>query len=729
MKANLKGLGGIKGMLLLHGEKIVIVLVGLAALWFVYSSLQLPELESNRQAADLQNEITQTNNAIQQSAWPEPGSEEAAEVRIFEPVAKRATAVEPDAYHLTSRLNPPVVAPSVLRTDPPLVNVVDVEAIGGSGLLGYLDEKVAEARRMAEATRMEAEARKAQEEAERQRPDQQQFRGEYGGGGRRGNRRGGESEYGNTTFDPEHPKRRPVEAQTRPAGVPLQGDERIERAHWACVVAKVPIREQMKLYQDAFLNAKGGFDPTRDFPSYAGFYVERSEVDRGKPLNWQPVRVFAGHKPVYNATYVNSVIVNKIYEIAAKEWAGGGQMPDVIDERYFDPILTLPLPPLVGRDWGADATHPDIPLAMNTPPLEEEIQPLAGETTEQKDTPTGFGARPDPSMGVGPGAYGSPMGRGGYGEGGGYGRGGYGRGGYGRGGGSPFGGGEYGGGEYGGRSGGYSGGGYGERVGGGGYAGGGRMGAQRTTVPRGVDYWLLRFFDFTVEPGKRYKYRVKLVLKDPNHDLPNELLAAEVQDRESKERAADKARADGTITDYRVAEAWSDPSPTVGIPLEGSVRLAGVKPAAPGKVNDMPTATMLVESFALDEKRNAIQAAVEKTFRLGDVANKDEKNIEYLGPGQMWIDTMDSFRFMTGITLLDVRGGEQLAKGSTAPARALLMGPAGELYIRNELDDKPAVKSHRLIFEKKRGGRDGEGDMYRGGEGRGYGGYGGYGGR
>ena len=65
-------------------------------------------------------------------------------------------------------------------------------------------------------------------------------------------------------------------------GVPLQGGERIERAYWACVTAKVPIREQLKLYQDAFEKAKLGFDPTRDFPQYKGYIVQRAEVIPGK---------------------------------------------------------------------------------------------------------------------------------------------------------------------------------------------------------------------------------------------------------------------------------------------------------------------------------------------------------------------------------------------------------------------------------------------------------------
>jgi hypothetical protein len=71
------------------------------------------------------------------------------------------------------------------------------------------------------------------------------------------------------------------------------------------------------------------------------------------------------------------------------------------------------------------------------------------------------------------------------------------------------------------------------------------------------------------------------------------------------------------------------------------------------------------------------------------------------------------------------------------PSRVLLMGPAGEMYVRNEIDDKPAVDYHKAVFDPKRRnampgaegmyGRGGYGDEGgRGGYGGGYG-SGGYG--
>ena len=82
------------------------------------------------------------------------------------------------------------------------------------------------------------------------------------------------------------------------------------------------------------------------------------------------------------------------------------------------------------------------------------------------------------------------------------------------------------------------------------------------------------------------------------------------------------------------------------------------------------------------------------------------------------IDQVESFKFHTGITVLDVAGGESMGR-ETLPAKVLLMGPAGELYVRNELEDKQAVEYHKAVFDKKNQGMPGEG---------GYPGRGGYGG-
>lgn len=164
-------------------------------------------------------------------------------------------------------------------------------------------------------------------------------------------------------------------------------------------------------------------------------------------------------------------------------------------------------------------------------------------------------------------------------------------------------------------------------------------------------------------------------------------------------------------------EAWSEPSPTVGIPLSGGVKLVDVKVPSADKVNDEPTAKLLVNSFDVDEtdKNNAIQAANEGVFRRGGVANMTEK-ADYLVDGGIAIDTRDSFKFVTGMTLVDIDGGKKLGNNATTPGRIMVMGPSGELYIRNELDDKLAVETHKAIFEAPKypeGGVEGPGGPQR----------------
>jgi hypothetical protein len=490
-----------------------------------------------------------------------------------------------------------------------------------------------------------------------------------------------------------------IQSGIRPTGNALQGGERIERAYWACVVAKVPIREQLKLYQDALEKARGS-DSTRDFPSYVGFYVERAEVLPGKELAWAPVPLYDGQQQSIAAKKtltkapahgVAKPAYDALVAAAASFWAGG-MSADVVDARYAEYPLTLPLPPLVGREWGAEASHPDIPWGPFTPVLEPENQPVAPDAAAQPATDAAgeFGqANPTQQSvpGVNPGfGTGRPGGPGGFPPGGGFGRG-MNMGPEGGPGMPP------GGGRFSGPGGGPEGGPGGMR---GPSAGSGQAAGQHQTLPKGVDNYLLRFFDFSVEPGKKYKYRVRLVIQDPNYNMDQRVLEPAVLDRQVKEAAAAKKKKSDLF--YRIVEKWSDPSPAVGIPMAGNVRLAETKIPSAEKANDEPVVKMIVEAFDADEAGTPIQGAAEKDFRRGYVANMIG-DARYQ-PDPTMVDTQPNFKFFTGMTLLDVDGGGKLAKDMTYPARVLVMGPAGELYIRNDTDDKPYVQTFHAIFDE-----------------------------
>jgi hypothetical protein len=660
---------------------------------------------------------------VASQGWPEEGSEQAAEVKPYKPLNEKAdTPVEQLAYKMEVGFDKGVTSTMTLRPDPVLLNVVEVRGMGGGGQFAFADEAVRKQRELRRAREMEEKAKKDEEKAAKDAKEGK----EGGGGGEAGAGRrpprGGEGpgEPGSMLFDPDHPKRKPVDGALA-LGVMRQGDERVEQASWAIITAKVPIREQLKLYQDAFEKARGGYDPTRDFPRYQGFLVQRAEVLPGKEIteaDWKPVPVYDGQKksiiaktPLNAAgAFGDKVLQDLMLKMA--EWAG--QSMEVVDPRYTDPLLTFPLPPLVGRNWGSDAKHPDFPILAETPLMEEEAPPVpvtpttpAGEPKDKDESDAFASGQP----GTGPLAGGGfPGGGGRFGPEGGMGRGGMfgggGRGGFEGGMGGGMGrGGMFGGGGRGGFEGGEG----GPRPGGGGF-GGGMSGANRVSLPKGLDYLMLRFFDFTVEPGKSYKYRVQVVLADANYSIDKNMLAPEVRDRISKEIAAANARKT-TRRDMRRVEKWSDPSPTVGIPLAGTVKLVEAKPSSAEKINDEPMAKLLVESFDIDDAGNAIQAAIKKEFRRGAVANLVE-DARYLGQG--WTDEKKGAKFVTGMTVLDIEGGKGLAKDYKSPARLLLMGPAGELYIRNELDDKPDIDTYNMIFEQEpmhtRGGFEGGGE-------------------
>jgi hypothetical protein len=597
-----------------------------------------------------------------------------------------------------------VIKATVLRTDPPLLAAADVRAYGNSGLLPFIDEKVLKEReleRQRKAQEEAQEAKKAQEEQERQQREAGGRGQGLEGGVGRGRGGPGEGEGMNTMFDPDHPTRRAVAGMSEPPGAKVTGDERVERAFWAIVVAKVPIREQLKRYRDAFENTRSGFDPQYDFPRYAGYAIQRAEVKPGQELQWENVKVYDGQGKVVGGA-MGRAALERLYQVISTEWAT--QMPEVVDERWLDPeqLLVYPLPPLLGRDWGKEATHPDIPLAINAPPPSVEIDPSLDETpktpadTDDEGSMFGGGDRsasPLARPGGGIGGMGRGMGRG---EVGGPGR------------------------RYGGERSFRGEGGPGRSFAGRRGEFGGAMGrgmSPGATLPKEVDNWLLRFFDFSVEPGKKYKYRVRLVLEDPNQ---GEHVVATTLDGKVLDRLREsaKGRKDNRPLSFRYAD-WSEPSPTVGIPLSGSVRLAEAKVKNEKLFNDEPSATLLVQSFDVDEKGNAIQGAKKKELRRGFVANSIEET-EYMGPGNEWIDTDESFKFLTGITVVDVRGGERLTKEVQAPSRVLLLDPAGELYIRDELDDENEVKLHDALFAKPDPRREGEYGVF--GPGRGVGG-------
>ncbi|MGL4514439.1 MAG: hypothetical protein ACRCT8_15225 [Lacipirellulaceae bacterium] len=676
MKSNRKG-GGLKGLLVAHCEKgIAALLVGLAG-YLVYASLSVQG--EKRQVAELQSKVSSTTTAYNDVTWSEVVENNKDDVKLAYDVGEGKIEQIPFDTYATSPQGwaPPVVPPTVDRPDPKLLVAEELHGSATTGLFAFVNEEIQKERALQEAREAAELEDQQRRESERSAEGNNPLAGGIGPRGMTGE---------DETFGG---KRRPVggSMMQMEAGVQTQGDELIQQLSCAVVLAKAPSKKQYEVYQEAFEEARG-YSELGDTPQYLGYFVQRAEVRDGKQGKWVDVPVtdgqLAGQKfPFVSGNYLDRVV---------RDWASGQEDP--MDARYQDYALTTPLPPLVGAGWRQDEiVHPAVPLQVDSDAeAEEEARKLETEGIdgdEPDDEEGGFDSGTD----AGPGGMG--MGRGGM-EGGM--RGGMGgmRGGMG---GMP--GGMRG---AGGMPGGMRGGMGGMRGGMGGMGGGASRSGGPSEFNPEIPAKMVRFFDFTVKPGRQYRYRVRLVLRDPNAGIERRFLAREVVERIDSFK---KPRV------HREAD-WSDPSPVISVPMAGTVSIVDAKAPKKGSAAE-GTLNLLVQSYAVDESGRAQQAGVKKTFRRGSVMNSTE-DTEVVTADRQWIEKVKDFDLNTGITLVDFRGGDEVAQGLKRPVRALYMDAGGRLFVRNELDDAETVESYKATFEDE---GTGEGGMMMPGMGRG----------
>lgn len=707
MHANLKGGNAAVRLLLAHGEKIGMAGIVICAGMLLYSALSVERLDSDMTPDRLEAAVKTARQKVEGFTWDQVANQNQEAVVIAKKLSVDAIKpIEKSDFPNISPIDRPVIPPMGPRTDPVLLAAADLEVYSDSGLWASGDPAIIKQRQLAALK----EAQQEQQAEERARQREERENEDQGYGGRRGRGRGrgrGRDERGPDREEETRNANAPIVVQPR-MGVQLQGFEEIKAQAWVTVLAKIPVKEQYQLYEDALGEARG-YVPDRDIPQYLGYFVERAEVTNKGQGNWEMIaKVYKGSLQKELATYP----VNP---------------PEVVDSRYVHPLLTHPLPPLILKEWDYRASHSSIPLASEAAEMEEEPeQPAEESPDEETGEEDGFGGFAQGLNRRGPGApneggmYGGEReygGRGAYGgRGGPYGgRGMYGgREGYG----GEFGGRGYGG-EFGGEMGGYRG--YGGEFGGEMGMGYGRGGIGSLGLGSGVviaDFvWdhktsnvLFRFFDNSVEPGRRYRYRVQLVLRDANDEVSPAYLDRSVIER----------RSDLTKVRLRVRPTdWSKPSPVVSVPMPAQIYIASAEPAK-DSYNSEPEAEIVIKAL---NSEYAAEIALKESFSRGEVMNLEEK------AQVIWSNRYDpeqdpEFEFHTGATVADIRGGQKLSSQNrdlTAPARVVLMDAAGKLTIHQELKDTDAVTEFEQTIEFAKDDRNRGRFGGRGGRG-GYGG-------
>jgi hypothetical protein len=394
---------------------------------------------------------------------------------------------------------------------------------------------------------------------------------------------------------------------------------------WVVVTGLVPIEKQEMAYAETF-RLSPGYDPQSDYPAYLGYWIERVEVsgaDEAANLDWSKAKEFMSRKEI---------------EKAIRQWqqARGN---NVVGQEYLENRLTFPLGPLVGRDWDASVAHePKIPILKSE--ARRDMGP-AGMMGRSRQGGPGTERMRGNQMSTGPQQAGPGMDRGGN-----------------AGAGTPF---------------------DNNRAGALDRARGGQgenaLSSNRWKAPA---YKLFRFFDFNVEPGKQYVYRVRLALRNPNSGVKKSLL-----------KRAELAK------ETFLKTKWSNASPPISVPRDTRVLTVAVKPAH--GVKKEPTGKILAIRWA---SRKGVEVYEEFNVVRGQVANFANVVAKVVVSGVRKQANLLKASLNSGATVIDMRGGDRIPgvpgarKGSNLKSvgQILLLDSGGNLIVRNELDDLPTYE-------------------------------------
>jgi len=618
MKANLKGGNVVVRFLLAHGEKIgmagIVVCVGM----LVWSAIGRERLDEDQQPEDLKELITRTESHIKGFRWED--ADEDSKI-VATPVSSEGMTEIPRTGFppFAGTYERHALDPVGLRNDPILLAAEELEVNGDSGLWVTANPETIKKKR-SEARMKEDREANEQKSRETNASPRAGARGAPGAG-----------LFGNQLQSKNRTAKRSKSGTivlSSFSGVKLEGYEDVKADSWVTVLARIPVKQQSQKY-DEVLQSASGFNSTTDVPDYFAYLVQRAEITGTGQGKWKTIA------QIKDKTITERL---KTYPV---------QMDDVIDPRYYHPLLTHPLPPLILREWDQRASHSSMPLdsaVKKARPVEGVVEEKNedGEFFSDQPSPTRSNPRGDtPRRGPSRSERDASFPRG-------------------------------------------------ER---------GPRSANASLVVQNASHKLFRYFDNTVKPGHRYRYRVKLVLRDVNHLSSEQYLDKSVIERRSKTKKE--------LRPFRLTE-WSEPSPIVSVPLPARIYLASAKPAKETNVNAEPEAQLLIK--ALNSQYKA-EIALAKYFPRGSVINVHEK-ADVVWSNDYTSEQNSEFDFNTGITLLDFSGGEKLSrrnKDLTSPTRAVLMDASGRLFLQSELDDLRPVAAFQRVISGERPSDSGRG--------------------
>ena len=610
----------IKQFFINHGEKVGFGVFALIAAVICYFAFQVER--ETRRPEDLKKLAAEANQRIANSTYPPPGEEPIQATDYPTLVAQRSANLDPSLYAIVD-FNPQDFQPRVRRGMPKLFKPLEPRAASMYGAIAIGSGPGAQ--QMAGGDMAGPGAMPGGMAGPGAMPGGPG--GMAGPGGMPGpggmekmmEQMGGKK--GAKDKDKKKKKKTESEATPTPGGFQpasstLPAGASVQGKQWVHIVALVPAAAQRQEYRKRFRYADG-YDPARDTPQYESFQVERAEVDPANPNAepvWQAIDVWAALDEMFNT------------------WAGYGSDP--VLEEFKQPELCQPLPLLVGKEFDDTVGHyPKIPFKRTL--QEQQQRPTgqdAGDKKGRNPLKRGRGAASGDMPGQGRGMPGGPMSQADMQRG------------------MP-----------------------------------GRSGAPPQQGTQGgyassrdnVEYRLFRFFDFTVQPGKTYRYRVRFELVNPNFGLPTQILE----------------RAEYAEQQFLLTE-WSDPTEPVTVTRPSHLLAGSVKGTSASREAE---ATLLVLSW--NAEKGVLATKKKEKIRRGAVANFASEDVLLSPPGsnkpeQAKVD------LQTDSMLVDMFGGEKLPGTDVSPSEVLLLEADGQLAIQSQYTDAKAFYSELARLDK-----------------------------
>jgi hypothetical protein len=695
------GEGGFQGFMLQHVEKCVLAVIVLAVGWLIWNGSTAPApLDQRITKEELKKSALRADEHIARSEWekivtkrqPASNPEEEVTKRIFDLDSSKYPIRNPDppiVVDLNPRKDPvllaaenvrvtPLFGPLVLKSEEGPASATAVrrpdaerpkEAIdrlqvairaSGSSLHGsYAEETMIEEER--------SEKKTTKKTSDKKKAGSNPYGTEGPGPGGPGVLGAGPGARGEAirTIPPE-----------ATAGIrPREANCRAVSAYAMVITATVPFDKQWQAFEEAFAHAPGGQNPKRDLPTYMAVWVKRADVTDNP--NIDPAKI-TDWVQVSNSTPITSLPKNvKQDRLRDLEAVYGGIVRERCDETMLDGAILHPVPPFLLTDLREAIIHPAIPLQ----PIESADVALgpggdiAAPPGADPTRPSNDGDFPDEPGNVGPD----------------------------------------------------------------GRAGPGRLnsnasGTPSTAVTRpqltglagadgrmpAVDYAdgfdhanfkppvkkMVRFVDFDVKPGRKYRYKVQLVLRDPNHPkLPSEAPDITTLDDKVRERIKklEAAEAQTKRREYWLKTPESTPSEVVSFP--NSEHFYAGEAVQPKEISlkelkvpgGEPSAKVMSVVW---EPRIAAFVPAEKTVRRASyLVGKVDTEVVHPVIGD--VRKLPGYPQTTEALVLDIAGGELLPgvdprSPVRAPGATLIMNRSGKLVVTDEVHDVDGY--HRYYF-------------------------------